>query len=269
MKIRLMSDLHLEFFAKRDYKKFGIVSTDADREETVLVLAGDICTISSSMHERYEHFLQTVSKQFHSVILVPGNHEYYMNVVETVLDALRLLGTQIDNLYVMENDWVEINGIEFIGATLWTDLKKRDPLVMAYAQMDMNDYRCIQRRTEIPEYCRPLKPDDTVNFHRRSVAFIQERLEKTTCEKTVVVTHHLPSYDLVSDFRKNNHPLNHAYFSDLDWLIHDYKPVYWLCGHSHDSMDVMIGETRCVLNPHGYLNYEVNKNFDINMELEL
>ena len=43
---------------------------------------------------------------------------------------------------------------------------------------------------------------------------------------------------------------------DLDPLIHARRPALWLHGHTHAQVDVVVGATRVVANPHGYVRYE-------------
>jgi hypothetical protein len=62
--------------------------------------------------------------------------------------------------------------------------------------------------------------------------------------------------------------LNGAYASNLDDLILDNPQIkLWCFGHSHSSVDKMIGETRMLSNPKGYKDQ--NQNFDPNMIIEI
>lgn len=40
------------------------------------------------------------------------------------------------------------------------------------------------------------------------------------------------------------------------------RPLLWVHGHTHDSFDYMIGSTRVLCNPRGYIPEEANKQFD-------
>ena len=68
--------------------------------------------------------------------------------------------------------------------------------------------------------------------------------------KTVVVTHHAPSFRSCST--KYNPQLDSCYASDLDDRVKVWKPALWVHSHIHESRDYMIGETRVVSNPRGY-----------------
>ena len=54
------------------------------------------------------------------------------------------------------------------------------------------------------------------------------------------------------DSRYNNPAMVNLYHSDLDWLIEKYQPEYWICGHTHESTSVQIGDTLVVANCRGY-----------------
>lgn len=47
----------------------------------------------------------------------------------------------------------------------------------------------------------------------------------------------------------------------MDDVIREKKPSAWLFGHTHESMDVMIGDTRCLSNPYGYQPRALNGKF--------
>jgi hypothetical protein len=51
--------------------------------------------------------------------------------------------------------------------------------------------------------------------------------------------------------------MNGGFYSDLSEFILDHpKIVLWTHGHMHDSFDYMIGGTRVVCNPRGYIGQE-------------
>ena len=51
--------------------------------------------------------------------------------------------------------------------------------------------------------------------------------------------------------------MNGAYSSELDEYIMDHPQIkLWTHGHTHEDFDYMIGSTRIVCNPRGYIGYE-------------
>jgi hypothetical protein len=51
--------------------------------------------------------------------------------------------------------------------------------------------------------------------------------------------------------------MNGGYHSDLSEFILDRPAIkLWTHGHTHEEFDYMIGDTRVVCNPRGYIGYE-------------
>lgn len=259
MKIRIYSDLHLEFGGFRP-------PVPENPEDTVLVLAGDIGVKGSAMS-----FIERESKNYKAIIYVLGNHEYYNGVVPDVLELWRNKTGIIPNLHFLENDSVTIDGIKFCGCTLWTDMNKQDPVVIFKINRVMNDYHVI-RSSKASGYGRAhrrkdvfLHPDDTIDMFHKSLAF----LESEITEKTVVVTHHAPLLKCIDTSRYGVNDINFAYFTDLSNLILDKKPLMWVSGHTHHSVDFKLGDTRIVSNAKGYTGHDINPLFDPMKEIEI
>jgi hypothetical protein len=70
---------------------------------------------------------------------------------------------------------------------------------------------------------------------------------------------------------KDDHHMNGAYYSDLSELILDNPQIKtWVHGHMHNQSDYMIGDTRVVTNPRGYMGYETIANtFDPGFSFEV
>jgi hypothetical protein len=154
----------------------------------------------------------------------------------------------------MENDMRTINDVTFIGCTLWTDMNKGDPLTLHAVSDMMNDYRII-RHDELG-YTK-LRPAHTAARHRKSVEYIRSVMEGKFDEKFVVVGHMAPSKLSVHPRYQNDTLMNGAYASDLSEFIMDHPQIkLWTHGHTHHQFDYMIGSTRIVCNPRGYVGYE-------------
>ena len=73
----------------------------------------------------------------------------------------------------------------------------------------------------------------------------------------VVVGHHTPSHTSCHPRYKDDQIMNGGYHSDLTKFILDRPGIkLWTHGHTHELFDYMIGSTRVVCNPRGYINYE-------------
>ncbi len=244
MRIRILSDLHLEF------QEWTPPRVAAD----LIVLAGDIHVGAEGLPWARRHFPDA------RLIYVPGNHEFYGGEMDATLERLRRVAA-VHDIALLDGDGVTIGGVRFLGATLWTDfaLHGSDPPAIAQAQADarrgMVDYRRIYRSGS-----DKLQPDDTRRIHLRQSAWLAQQLAEPFEGSTVVITHHLP-HALSVHPRYRGDRLNPSFASDLSALVR--APVQlWIHGHTHSSIDYRIDGTRVVCNPRGYLPQEPNTEFD-------
>jgi len=276
MKIQLVSDLHLEFSDVEITNK-----TNAD----VLILGGDIM-IAQNLHEfkaddptlpvsftqrgkaeRFRDFLKRVSQTFPHVIYIAGNHEFYHGKYPDAIDWLREEASVFPNVYFLEMDSKEINGIIFVGSTLWTDMNKGDPTTMGICLTTMNDYRMV--RDSNRGYSK-LKPSTVLARHRESLAYIKQIVESDPNRSYVVVGHHAPSLLSTKPRYEKEWHLNGAYRSDLSEFILDHPQIkLWTHGHTHDIFDYTIGSTRVICNPRGYEGYEPDSGWDPNFTVDV
>lgn len=258
MKIKIVSDLHLEF------SDIDIPNNGCD----VLVLSGDIM-LAESLHDfptgtpndsiqshrhiqaiRFRNFLKYCSEDFPHVVYVAGNHEFYHGKFYQGLDTLREECAQFGNIHFLEDNSVTIDDVIFVGGTLWTDMNDCDPLTMMRSEQGMNDYHII--KNDQKGY-RAIDAMDTVKRHRKTLEYIGVVVDNAPADKKIVVVgHHAPSHQSV-DTRYKNDCLNGAYATDLTNFILDRPRIkVWTHGHMHKRNDYMIGPTRIVANPRGY-----------------
>ncbi len=253
MKIRVLSDLHLEFI--------NSAWAPPEAECDVVVLAGDIHVGANALPWIEKHFPDK------PVIYICGNHEGYRHDLPQVVAELN--AKVPENVLFLDDDWTPITAnnetVWFFGGTLWTDfaLDGEPDEAMFVAARCMSDYYVIQNGAF------KLTPQDTREFHRLAREQIEAGLTgNASCGmgKCVVVTHHLPSRQSVdSAYRASS--ANPAYASDMEALMRGpFAPVLWIHGHTHRSKDYRIGNTRVVCNPKGYPSGE-GKNPDFNPTL--
>jgi len=283
MKIKLVSDLHLEF-------SDIMIPNDADYD--LLILSGDIM-VAQDMHDhqdenvrtaamlemlgsrqlkaqRFRDFLKRCSFQFPHVIYVAGNHEFYHGKFFASIDHLREECAKYPNIYFLENDVKVINDIVFMGATLWTDCNKHDPFTLHALGDMMNDFRII--RHDQSGY-RALKPADIADRHRKTLQYFKTVMEGYPQEqKFVVVGHHTPSHMSCHPQYAHDYIMNGGYHSDLSDFILDHPQIkLWTHGHTHHPFDYVIGSTRVVCNPRGYESdgYTEDTGWNPNIVLEV
>jgi len=277
MKIKLVSDLHLEF---------ADINITNNENCDVLILSGDILT-TNDLHDHpetnYSHleiaalkfgqsraqmfrdFLKRVSFQFPHVVYVAGNHEFYHGRFHQGVDHLREECAKFTNVYFLERDLQIIDDVVFVGGTLWTDMNKGDPLTMHAIGDMMNDFRVI--KNDHHGYTK-LRPAHVMDRHRKTVGYIQQIVDFNKDKKCVVVGHHAPSFQSISVQYKHETLMNGGYASDLSEFILDRPQIkLWTHGHMHQTFDYMIGETRVVCNPRGY--HDENPGFNPNLVLEI
>src|SRR5713226_5947087 len=109
MKLQILSDLHLEM-VKPPYS-WRIPETKAE----VVVLAGDIGVGVMGV----EWAVREAERLQKCAVYVPGNHEYYGERLN-VLEKMRTVEIG-SSVYVLDMDEVTLEGVRFLGATLWTD----------------------------------------------------------------------------------------------------------------------------------------------------
>ncbi len=269
MKIAVCSDLHLEF---QD------INITNDEGADVLILSGDIM-IAEDLHNhkhfeynpytpgaledlgrrqqtalRFRDFLKRCSFQFPHVVYVAGNHEFYHGRWKASLDHLREECAVFPNVYFLERDVKVIDDVTFIGATLWTDTNKGDPLTLHAINDMMNDFSII--RNDEHGFTK-LRPAHAMYRHQQTISYLNAILPDMKDRKIVFVGHHAPSKQSTHPKYKNDHLMNGGYSSDLSEFILDHPQIkLWTHGHTHDPFDYMIGTTRIVCNPRGYAGWD-------------
>lgn len=249
MKLYILSDLHLEFAA------FYPPTIDAD----LVILAGDIHVKDKGLVWAAASFPNT------PVLYVLGNHEYYGRAYPKHLHHLKLKAQQYTSIYILENDVFEMDGVRFLGCTLWTDFRLLgDPVIAGYEAMTkLNDYRKIRVS---PDF-KKLRPIDTAALHMRSHHWLQQTLKKDDGYQNVVISHHAPSLRSIPyDYQTDR--LSAAYASNLEAFIENTSIQLWIHGHIHQSQDYVIGNTRILCNPRGY-PMEANPTFRADFTVEI
>lgn len=253
MRIQIVSDLHLEFAENRNWLKEHPLQYRGD----VLVLAGD--TVTDRHRKKAEGFYSEIEKNFRLILSCMGNHEFYHGEADYAYPSY---AKHISENHVkLNNSSFIFSNIKFIVSILWSRVPE-DKMKIVSARM--NDYHLICRRYSDEKV--PLSVEDTNRYHALSVDYIESELRKEFPGKIIVVTHHLPSYQCVPP-EYNEDELNCAFASKLDYLFEKYRIDYWISGHTHHSVDMMIHNTRCIVNPLGYVVEGVNENRDFSRSL--
>lgn len=262
--IRILSDLHNEFSV------FNIPKLDTDANST-LVLAGDIGVIEKP--SSIIGFLEVASESFMDVIYVFGNHEYYGGSITRAKDKLLSKISHLSNVHILDDSSICLNGVTFIGSTLWTSFDNGDPLMLYNAKSVINDYIHIRFGDVDNPYKNRLTSNYIYDKHIKSLNYIKSCLNENreSGNKIVVVTHHAPSFQSIDDIFKHSDggKTSGYYASNLEGLIYDTCPNLWIHGHTHNSVDYNIGDCLVITNPRGYYPDFQNINFKPDMVITI
>ena len=241
-----MSDVHLEFDGDLGRDFLSNINPDG---VDVLVLAGDIIT----PHQMYptlanfcEHFKGA------EILYVLGNHDCIHMSLKEIRKILKDLSTVYHNFTWLENKIKEISCINskgelekrrFIGCTLWYP-PTNDAQLYKFGWFD---------------FCYIKNADPYIFIqNKKSIHFLKDNIQPDD----VVITHMLPSYKSVAP-KYTNDRSNCFFVCDMEQTIQIKKPLLWIHGHTHNSFDYKLFDTRIICNPRGYIrSSDLNKKFD-------
>ena len=250
MRIKIISDLHLEFQVSNLIKIHffeKLIGSD------MIIVAGDLSNSDCLLQHLTQ--LKEVVKQ--PVIFIPGNHDYYGSQ-KCIVDE-KLKSFKHEGIIILNNDIFIKDDVIFLGSTGWFS-KVYLALTHGY-----NDYAYIHDII-------------TNNFGRtwgdQSYQFFDIKLTDLEKErqgkKVICISHMVPSYELITPENRFKYEDSNCFFVNhyLENIIKEYSPDYWIFGHTHHSEDQMLYNTRCISNPFGY--YDINKlNRDFNYDLTI
>lgn len=251
------------------------------------------------------------------VIYTCGNHEFwnrdffetYKNIEE------ELKKPEYKNIHFINNNSIVLHDIRFIGGTMWTNVGNflnwydNKNLSIKYFPV-MGDFRKItikgwyseeninllkdfvlknasQMTPIIEENLKSLIENEFFNplfelqEHTKTINYIREELKNKFDGTTIVVTHHLPEFNLWAKAKKmnmkvlqgeylnndrlllegakgNNKMYRDAmligyYSNDLrELMFGELAPDYWVHGHLHIPVQAIIGNTKIISSPVGY-----------------
>ena len=216
----------------------------------ILVLAGDIGYLGDDNYTTHP-FWDWVSENYQEVIIALGNHEFYK-----FYDVLSLpdgfVGEIRPNVHYYYNKVIRIQNTDIIVSTLWAHINLQDAYM---TERCVTDFRRILYGDNIMTFA------DFNKEHKRCIEFIQHSVRESDAEHIVVVTHHVPSFELMSDEFKGSR-INGAFTAELSDYIRSSRIDYWIYGHSHRNIDKKIGDTFCVTNQFGYAFHNEHETFD-------
>ena len=255
MKIQYMSDLHMEFAENSRYLKHNEFPVTGD----VLVLAGDIFYLRNNVAPLGK-FWKWASTNYRQVLIVPGNHDYYGHY-DIMTRGMQWEWMFKENVGYYQNQVVRIDNVDFIFSTLWSHIPPGDEYIVSHGLNDFYQTLYEDHRLTVDDYNR---------MHQFCLDFIKRGVAESTAEKIVVVTHHLPTQQVVAQQHLAS-DLNSAFATELGNFIVDSPINVWIYGHSHTNIDTTIGHTKIVCNQMGYVfaNEYLTNGFDFGKMIEI
>lgn len=235
MKVAIISDLHLFHWDNPVWKDSGFypvtqIKKSLERNKPDLILdAGD-----------YEIDIDWGVKSFK----IPGNHDYYGKTWHE------------DNWWKATKSF-KYNDVRIAMTTLWTDLNNNDD------DTKRMYYSCLMDCSAI----RGFSPDIAYQTHVKQKTWLENEARDELID--IVVTHHTPSFKSVhqrylgKDYFGNESLVNYGFSSHLDDLVKKINPKIWIHGHTHDSFDYKLGDTRIICNPCGYPSERGSKPYKV------
>jgi predicted phosphohydrolase len=235
MRIRYLSDLHTEFYNLLSLNRM-LMRIRPSTQNEVCVCAGDIGNIANEKSRKlYEITINYLSKNFEKVFIINGNHEYYNSKGLTIEEIDEQMASYFywPNVHWLNNSTYIYNGVNFIGTTLWTHVDEGVPQI--------NDTKCIPKLTR-----------DVYNqHHQRCRAWLRSQVPLTG--KNVIITHHMPSPQLVAP-KYAGCEINPWFYCNMEKFIENNKDhiACWIYGHTHQASETHIHGVPMLCNPLGY-----------------
>jgi len=236
MLIKYFSDIHLEYGSHQ--LLFNLLD---DNRVDVFVIAGDLCT-SKYILRTLEDIDSFVNQP---VVFIMGNHDYYGSSRKTIDEQLST--KKFKHIYFLNESWVCIGDILFVGATGWWDREMQPHHIFGLADFSrISDIKTSKYGT---------------SWGRKAKYFFNTTLRSFEKAKVVCITHNAPSRrSIAPEYKYDN--LNDCFANEWDELIYKYQPSVWIHGHMHGTCDYFIDKTHVMCNPYGYEGKAINNKFD-------
>lgn len=219
MKIQLISDVHLEMLAERNYPDLPVCGD-------ILVLAGDIGYFSDVSHIKW---IRNQAKKFDLCIYIAGNHEFYGGDVKD-MDYKEGYDKVVPSLYWGNRSLIEYNGLRIAATPGWSYISDYN---YWFVKHSINDFRSIKNNTIEAHNAR----------YKADLAFLKE------AKADIVITHFAPAPFLSKTYKWNE--ISCFWYSNAYNEL-GYHPKLWIYGHTHENIEVYDGSTKFVTNALGY-----------------
>ena len=269
MKIRLVSDLHLDINAEYslDFKAEGL-------DDMFTIVAGDICgdphkaaqwvkhninrgAFVSGNHDVYdtEMPIEDVKAFFASEFPADSNVTYFDNEVGVVSKEIG------DNILlvadVMYTDYKMVAGYSNPSGDVKRNMELADPWRSGRGGMNdfnygtckktwpgVNDKRSLRESRLVPEYY--------LEHHEKAFKAFTDAVERNSSKDIVIATHHCLSPKCI-DIEHEDCSFVASYVSDKEEWVKSHPNIKCICsGHIHARKTFKVGNAVYAMNPLGY-----------------
>lgn len=252
MKIQYCSDLHLEFPENKKWLKEHPLLPVGE----VLVLAGDIVPFCKL--DEHQDFFNWASDNFRKTYWLPGNHEYYYSDINNRSGQLN--ETIRANVHLVNNHWVEEEGVRLLFSTLWSKIRPEHAWPI---QQSVADFQVVKDGEGV------FSPDRFNELHHLALQFLADELAESYEGETLVATHHVPTfYHYPEEYRRDI--ISEAFAAELYDLIAESNVNYWFYGHHHRNIQPFsIGRTQMLTNQLGYIRQVEHYSFEYDKVIDV
>jgi len=249
-KLQYISDIHLEYL-----NTFPRIKPIAPH----LALLGDI---GNPFLSNYHELLTYTSYNWEKIFILTGNHEYWQEnkTMQEVDEHIQSLSTSYKNIFFLNNNTHMVTPEYMIlGTTLWSHIQSEPKtlfgddisiLINKQQHIRWNNINSIYNHNTnwlINELNLVKSQNILIHNDNHNNNMVTQKCKPIKC---IMLTHHLPTYQLIHSKYRNS-PYQDRFASNLEDLITD-PVIAWLCGHSHIIMNIMINGIPCAINAYGY-----------------
>lgn len=263
MKFDYCSDIHIDYWVASHLKTQEILIHDflfrllpMDRSD-VLVIAGDIGHFNAQINT----VLKVFRKYYKYVVWVHGNHEMYVNDTKSIrkyrndfvnrLAEFKPMSDAIGDVYYLDGDVIELDGIRFGGCSMWYDFSYAETFTLTrktaydyWRDKPWIDFKNIHS----VEFSSPGNGFDPVKYFESQ----KEKLDSMIGSIDVMISHVGPDASkIIKKYRTLT--TSFYYFDGLDYLYNGF-PKVWVYGHTHIECEHKIMNTSLLCSPIGYEN---------------
>jgi predicted phosphodiesterase len=262
MKIDILSDLHIDFYFnpklkikdEQIKKLYDPIINENNREiGDVLVVAGDIGHYN---HQNIRILKYLKEHYYKHIICVLGNHDYYLVDKDSKLqfkdsfaraEDMRLKINNEENLYYLDGNVIEIDGIKFGGCDSWYNegyLKRKYPERIFLEEFINKNWNSFMNDAK---YILGInKFDDIWHIEKSKIEDVYEQCD-------VMITHISPSCKDEHFSPRFQNSFSNTFFSfEGEKYLKDGYMKYWIFGHTHEEIEYEDHGVNCLCNPFGY-----------------